>query len=493
MLNHKNPHRPTTIYYVYLCYNFKLIWIMKHFLWLITAIFLNAASALPQSAPNTSPHFQEQNNYTGKSHYVTDSTWYLLGNTFGQNWFKNRIYRVQERNNAGNVLKASDYEYDTLGLYWFRQRQYEGQFISDTIRRLWLSYIYDQSNTVWRLADSIHFNIHGSPTISWYKIWDPVAHKFTGGKLSEFFYDEQGKLHLTFNHYYDTISANWKKNNHEIVYYNQHDLDSVRQYFSWNSAANEWTDSLRISFTYDNKLNPATQLNEINVGNTWINSKKWDYNFNNGLLQEEYEYDWDEFAEDWEFKEFSEHEYNEYLLPETITDYLWDGFEWLNKTRKTYTYNPQQQITEILNEYWSFGFSQWASSSLSTYEYGSNGNRKFFTFLIWDEENDRWRNFYKEENFWSLFEPQSIGKINQTTFRVFPNPAGDKVEIILDRKIQGSKINHLHIYDNDGRLISSNVFSGDKTWVNVSAFSSGIYLFLISTNAGTGSEIVIKK
>jgi len=249
-----------------------------------------ATNAISQTLPSTDVHAPEKLPIAGKDHYVNDSTRYSLGNAFGQSWFNNQIYRVEQRNPAGNVLTASDYEYDTLGFFWYQQRRYQAQYINNTIRKFWLSSVYDKIGSQWLLADSIHFNSFGLPTIGWYKEWNPITQKFIDGKLSDYFYNDQGVIHLTFNQRYDSIHQGWLNDYYEVVYYNHFDLDSLRQYYSWSSAVNNWKDSLRITYTYNDKFFPKEEILETRAGNSWMNSIKWKFVFSNDLLDEEYEY-----------------------------------------------------------------------------------------------------------------------------------------------------------------------------------------------------------
>lgn len=466
---------------------------MKFNILLIALVFFLSVYTFAQVDPPFSSPEHWQNPSTIQDHFVTDSTWYSLGNTFGQNWFKNRVYRVNQRNNTGDVQLAYDHEYDTLGLYWYKQRRYEARFINDSIRKLWLSYVFDQSSGSWLLSDSIHFNSSGSPLRSWYKVWDPATHKFTGGQLTDFIYDEQGFPYLTYNKFYDTISGNWQKDFYEVVQRNQHQLDSLRQIFVWSESSGNWIDSLRITYAYNEKLNLQEEIHQLWTGNNWGNDKKWVHTYIDNLPDETYEFTWDAFSESWEYKNFSEYAYYPDLTLEKITVYLWDGFEWLNKTRRTYTYNTNLQPEEILNEYWSFGYNQWSKSSLNNYDYDINGNRNYFAFFIWDEYNARWINFYKEENFWSLFEAQAVEEFAIIDFEIYPNPATEKVQIVLSEKERVSQNKYLLIYSADGRLILSKLLSGNIESVSLTNLPSGNYHFIVKTENGIGSRVVIKK
>ncbi len=459
---------------------------------IIIAILLMSFQGMAQFASEHTSRFPDTWLKQNKGQYLSDSSWYYLGNTFGQSWFKHKTYRVEERNKIGNVLMASDYVYDTLAFNWYEQVRYQGQFTNDSVSKLWLSSVFDKNTQAWLLADSIYFNTHGQPVKSWFKIWDEVQNDFVGGKLSEYFYDDQQRVHLIYNKQFDTISQNWLRYNYELYRYNQYHLDSIQEFFSWNGASNNWNDSLRISYSYDDKQNLKTRLHELWLGDSWANSQKWTYEYSSGLLQKENKYQWNVGTTTWENKDYSEYQYTANALLQRRTNYLWDGSGWLNKTRKTYTYNNQQELTLILNEFWSFGYEQWTNLSQHNYDYDNNNNREVFTFRYWDEDNNRWKNSYQEKNFWSYFEAHGLNDPSPFSFSVYPNPASNLVKIDLDEGVEAHALNLLHIYNNNGALIKTTTFSGRSFSASLAGFPYGSYHFIIITPSGMMHQKVIR-
>lgn len=467
----KNPHRIILFFLLFLtpCFGFSQIETHADF--------------------NTSTGFSPS-----KDKYVKDSAFFSLGNTFGQNWFQHKIFRAHERNEAGYLVSASDYEYDTIGLNWFEQKRYEGTFTNPIIQKSWLSYIFDKSTETWRMSDSIAFNANGSPTYGWFKLWDPVRNKFVSGQLTDYFYSNEGELHLAYNKFYDTISGDWQKDYYKVIYKNSYGRDSIRGFFKWSESTQDWVDSLMITYSYDDKHHLLGEIHELWVDGNWENSKKWEYFYaGQNILDEQFEYRWDAALDDWDYKGHTEFEYYENKDIKTITDYFWDGYEWYNKTRVSYSYQGNSLPTEILNEYWSFGFNDWANSSLAMYDYDANNNRLTYTFKIWNEDQEVWRNFYKEENFWSFFEYHSIDEKMRVNFSLYPNPASGRISITMDEKIQPIKDSELRIFAPDGRLVYTQKLHYPNETVDVSKLTPGNYLLILQTNKGSGSRVLIVK
>lgn len=425
-----------------------------------------------------------------KDQYLTDSSYFYSGVQSGTRWYNNRIFRVAQRNDAGNVIQAFDHDHDSLANTWYLQRKYEGSFLNDTIRKVWLSWVKNRQNNTWLLADSIHFNVHGEPTISWYKTWDPVANAFVGGKLSEFLYDESGILHLTYNHYYDTTDQSWERDNYEVVFYNQNNQDSLRQIFYWNGLS--WIKDQQISYTYTPKLYLAEALQKSWNGVAWENDIKWAYIYSDELLEKTYTYSWQPDLGEWMNSRHSDYEYNPDGTTYRITDYFWDGADWLNTTRKTYTYNANQQPEEILNEFWSFGSEIWKNVSLNTYTYHTaSGNREEYTFYIWNTESERWENYYREHHFQSFYPSPSVPEFSRQDFTIFPNPSKGVFNLEFNDEQTGANEKLLMVYTVDGKLIKTMRLAAEQHAVNLSGLSPGIYRLALKSGDSFSEQLLI--
>ncbi|MDD4742181.1 MAG: hypothetical protein PHY20_11510, partial [Bacteroidales bacterium] len=190
-------------------------------------------------------------NTVGQARFVNDSTHYFYGNAFGQEWFFGRNYRVEQRNNAGNVTASAEYVYDTLRYQWYKQSRFEAQYTNDTLYRSLFTYVRRWPGDEWLLSDSITFDANGNPRISWLKVWDEIKQKFVRGQRTETLYNENQRPGEIWHQAYDTISGNWMNDYYLQINYTLHGLDSMRKYQKWQAQQQQWADSLRIITTYD--------------------------------------------------------------------------------------------------------------------------------------------------------------------------------------------------------------------------------------------------
>lgn len=441
-------------------------------------------------AQNVSRYSATENNI-GQAKFVNDSTHYFFGNAFGQEWFFGRNYRVEQRNNAGNVTASAEYVYDTLRFQWFKQRRYEARFTNDTTSLSWLAYVRRWPGDEWLLSDSIAFDANGNPKISWLKVWDEAEQKFVRGQRTVTLYDENQRPDEAWYQYYDTVSENWNKDYYLQINYNQHGLDSLRMYRRWQAQQQQWTDSLRIITTYDENQHLDQIIHQIYENQAWVNFQRHDYFFDtNDRLSELYQYAFDGAQQSWEYKYFTSYIYS--TLQQERIQYLWDGSQWLNRSMVTTIY--QQGLPgEVYTYYWSYNTNRWANASLSVYEYDTDANRTLYTFYAWDDFNFKWRNFYKQQFFWSWFTPQAIMERPTARFRVFPNPAQNIIAVEMVENTPDQKPVRVAVYDANGRQVLQQVSDLAHRQIDVSMLVPGHYLLTLPDDPAAGAVVLIKQ
>ena len=75
---------------------------------------------------------------------------------------------------------------------------------------------------------------------------------------------------------------------------------------------------------------------------------------------------------------------------------------------------------------------------------------------------------------------------------IYPNPAGDKVFVSIDRELTGYI---LEIVDINGNILFSEVLANNESYIDLSTYQTGVYLFNIKDSAGKISESykIVKK
>ncbi|MBI3135424.1 MAG: T9SS type A sorting domain-containing protein [Bacteroidetes bacterium] len=79
-----------------------------------------------------------------------------------------------------------------------------------------------------------------------------------------------------------------------------------------------------------------------------------------------------------------------------------------------------------------------------------------------------------------------LTELTESTFLIYPNPAGDLITLNADQKIQS-----VRIFDNQGA--EQKVHLGQNGQVDVSALAGGIYFVMVKTEAGFSVEKLVKQ
>lgn len=450
--------------------------------WLLP--FILSAQLAGNGLQSPENQFPEQRN--GK--WVVDSTWFYLGNTFGQYWFNNEQYRVTGRDQYGNFKNSITRQFDTISLAWTDKSRNSADYYDSVTNQKWIAEIWDANGDRWVMSDSIFYNESGSPEISWYKIWSPVKFRFSGGKRIDYNYSETGQLLHENIQLFDTLGGNWKNGQIASYMYNPEGLVLQKLLITWDISG-FWRDSLRVSYSYNGEKLLVETIHEIkNQSDQWENWWKWSYNYNSsGKIREEYQYGWDGI--DWKNKIFTLYTYDNLLLIQALRK-IWDENEltWIDKNRTTYSYNPNGQRTEVMGEYFDHFGNIWYRSYTYSYSYDEHGNRNGYLYRIWDELNGIWLNFYKDENYWSEFSPFSVNELNVLNVNIFPNPATGEINIQLDENITNGIC---YLTSCDGKILFTTSFSGNFINLSTQTIEPGIYLLTLDSRVGVLSQKII--
>ena len=98
------------------------------------------------------------------------------------------------------------------------------------------------------------------------------------------------------------------------------------------------------------------------------------------------------------------------------------------------------------------------------------------------------------ETWWvDLSTTLSTQNFNTSSFKLFPNPAKDKTFIVQTK--QDEKLKHVEIFDALGKSVKEIGFTNSPihTNVDVENLNSGIYIVVVSTDVGIGTEKLIIK
>ncbi len=453
------------------------------FILIITLLFLLSAQA-QQPQQN---RYDSQNGRSIK--YVLDSSWFYLGNTFGQAWFNNQRYRVTARDDYGNLVSALTMAYDTIQQQWYNQKQQEVTYYDSATRRFFMSQVWDEKAGEWVMADSIHYNTSGAPLISWYKEWSRAIHRFRRGKRVEYQYNVLGKITQQDIQIFDTLTGNWAADQVQIYTYNALDQLSELLTKTWDTLG-YWRDSLHTDYTYNADGDLMLEIRKLRTGNVFANDLRTRYNYlQPGVLREKFVATWNNTNQSWKDISHFIYQYDQNDRVSQVLEKYWDDYEqgWIDKTRTTYTYTAQGQRDEVLQEFYDPINQYWFNTSRYNYGYDGHGNRTSYVYRFWDEQASTWLDIYKEESGYSLFKPDAIAETAGSGWRILPNPVSDILHILNPGRISAGGT----LLDLNGKIIRRFHVSAGENALDVSKVKSGTYFLLIDDQGKLFSRKVV--
>ncbi|HPB24549.1 MAG TPA: T9SS type A sorting domain-containing protein [Bacteroidales bacterium] len=246
----------------------------------------------------------------------------------------------------------------------------------------------------------------------------------------------------------------------------------------WQTGA--WTDVLRVTNTYDVNNNILTSTQEVSQGGALVNNQKMTYTYDvNGN-------------------------------PVTSLMEQWQGSAWGNLIRHTYAYDVNNNLISDVGDLWQSGawitiqrltytFDSYGNSITGKYERFTNGNwHPYVVDLLNICMNNVWKiktiYGYRYGAHFVTAGPAGMAYTpkNELFFRVFPNPAAEKINITYDAFNKAEKMT-ISICDINGRSILSHPMHQKDMQIDIAGLSKGLYLLRLEGKKGCMVKKFIKE
>ena len=381
------------------------------------------------------------------------------------------------------------------------------------------NYTYQRWNSSSWQNDSSHvYDYNPDNLLSEIRIRDWVGAQWVDQSRFLYNYDQmQRKVSQIFQVY---LSNSWVDTSKKTYEYNPQGLLSSETTYRWNNAS--WENWQLVTSTYYNNNEPDQDIYQTWENNSWVNSDRTVYEYfsnsiiirfdlwlceswinllrivanydSNGLL---YEIKIQVWFFGWENLGRSLYEFDNNLNIKSVLSQNWDFdiSDWVDYSRITSTYTPENLHKTSLEERWSAN-SYWINYFLRTYNYDglnpietigqswngngwSNSEREVYDYIVSAED-------YSTLN---LYDYKLIGNypnpFNPTTTIQFHIPELSKVTLIIYNSIGEEVV----------ELVNDELSSGtyDIIW-NAEGYNSGVYFYQLITNgfAETKKMILLK-
>lgn len=232
-------------------------------------------------------------------------------------------------------------------------------------------------------------------------------------------------------------------------------LDSVVRYFDGNYG-------VKYEYQYDKKGNAIseTYLYWDSSINMWMKNKKCEYQYDDNNNQ-------------------------------TWITFYWNSSinAWAQNRKQEYQYIDEKNQTWVIF-YWDSNINMWIGNRKCEYQYDTGKNQTLETYYFWDNGISEWTKTSTAQYnyYYSPLTVNSIFQVNsEQPVTVFPSPATNYITV------KGATESIITVSNLSGSVIYKQVMTDESEIVDVSSWTSGIYLISVETgNSRTVSKIIKK-
>jgi len=221
----------------------------------------------------------------------------------------------------------------------------------------------------------------------------------------------------------------WVNKDTTIRLYYSPDQEHKYLYKPWNSELQQWADTGNfVEFTENGKYLHYYYKGWSYYDNQFTYGFKYSFTFNKKgdyLQSIDYEYNADKSL--WQLYEQWNYYYDTNDLLTHIIVLKWDSNsgQWINDTRRQYSYNMVGDQTEKLYQNWDSETEKWTNSTLTLTSYNEQGNDSLITTKTWQIGSEEWTNSSLRsyefnlvgemtKSLWQNWNYDSLNWINQT-------------------------------------------------------------------------------
>lgn len=343
----------------------------------------------------------------------------------------------------------------------------------------------------------IHFDDQDNQLFQGFYIWDQEAWVLDSGSEMAYEYDTQDRV-LSITHSYYMWNA-WYPDWRDLFEYEFNDLLSAMTEQYWDGVEEEWVNGYREEYGLIN--NEWSEVmgyvwddwEEEWVGEYWIKDIVW-LDFNKFLWLQYIMLEND--GGDWVNAYRATADYNAMEFPLFYLEEIWDGSGWVNGWRSVWEYDSFYNITLMTNEEWLDDAWEIIWGDRYTYEYDANNNIAVEYYeVFYGGFSKSWEKIHKLESWYQDVTGISAIMNAKATVSVFPNPAGNYLNVQFDEFSTGSPI-HYQILDLTGRSILAGQLStseGGRVQLNIHDVPNGVYVLRVESGNMNENIKVIKR
>ncbi len=365
----------------------------------------------------------------------------------------NKELRLIDYSADGNKNKLVLKSWSNESSSWINNRQEEWRYNSDSALIEYKSMVW--VNNIWlnSFKKSIDYTSEGKYKIILNQGWNASEDRWENMFDNVYKYDGDSMISV-WHQQWIAKDNKWKDLTLEVKKYNDAKLlfDNIKYYYPLDSA--DELSGTRFLFYYNSEKKILKKLSKVwsDEKNAWENFSKLDYDYNDGY---------------------------------TVISSYWDKIkiEYIPRTFYKYVLDSQGRTVLGVRKKWNVEESKWINKAKNVREYDNYNHLLDDSYFFWNI-ND-WIGVNRRHYFWSKYNTNNIEELTDDGFVLFPNPAGNVLNLSYDLD---KSIENIKIYSMSGNQVLE-ISSPAYEKIDISKLVNGVYILKINTGRGTVSKL----
>lgn len=315
------------------------------------------------------------------------------------------------------------------------------------------------------------------------QMWNLGTGSWDNSQKTEYTYDPSGFSTGNITYTWVPSTAQWQPEKQVIQVSNASGQVLSLLYKLWNVPTSGWQNSEQTTYQYYPSGPVSDILDQLwnTSSSAWRDNWKDHYTYyQNNMQKARNSWQWNPLGSVWMDTWYSLNDslgYNLEYFSKTVDP---NTYTYLFGYRYLYSYNTGHQLEEYENQSLETASGNWVPSGKRIFTYDPNGNNTVQLDQVYNQGGGTWDNFFKLENFFSIFTGLSQETLN-SCHCLFANPMtkGQNIHCF----IPGGKGSYLVSWINlNGQTMGSRYFREGETLMAPENLPSGIYLMQVLEN-----------
>lgn len=411
--------------------------------------------------------------YYSREQYSFDIQGHLISQFYAQwdatqnVWVNFQKMEVEFDENFNETLKSS-YYWSTEDSMWMGISRTEKEFDINLNLVATIEYQWEETLNQWKglFKEKYDYDSLVNRTLTSKYVWSDADENWifqVNRYLSEYEYDENGRIVKEIMLQWDEGSEKWNFANKNVYEYDDQGRQIVYENARWNYPSDDWENLTKTVNNFDETGNNILYCKYV-----------WDAGLSDWRIR-------------WEFQRAFDADGRQ-----TLSSFLeWGGIGNMYRGSKSETnFNENGQTLMWANYSWDTNSGEWKGITKTEYTYDEYGRNLVILRSNWNVTEKKWQ-YYNRETYYYFTEivQETVEIKTEINVKVYPNPAENYIRIQLPNPAVPAQLEFFNMAGQ--KMLSAVVLQGEQ--VALHHFKPGVYSYRLIHEQKIFKGKIVKK